>query len=158
MSVKFLSTILGPEMAAPILWAPSISAFFLQETSMSIKFLVLGGGGYFGLGGGVPILFLWARGFFGPTVPANQARKLRQKLRRKLRQQLRPRTAPHPKRKLRPKLRSCRNPLLTFSAFPAFWTSFQTYRRGIGVGVKGVTGRDAIVHKRRRNSSQKARQ
>ena len=27
------------------------------------------------------------------------------------------------------------------------------YRRGIGVGVKGVTGRDAIVHKRRRNSS-----
>ena len=33
---------------------------------MSIKFLVLGGGGYFGFGGGggVPILFLWARGFF----------------------------------------------------------------------------------------------
>ena len=31
-------------------------------------------------------------------------------------------------------------------------------RRGIGVGVKGVTGRDAIVHKRRRNSSQKATQ
>ena len=37
------------------------------------------------------------------------------------------------------------------------------YRRGIGVGVKGVTGRDAIVHtkgdaivrKRRRNSSHK---
>ena len=31
------------------------------------KFLVLGGGGYFGFGGGggkVPILFLWARGFF----------------------------------------------------------------------------------------------
>ena len=33
---------------------------------MSIKFLVLSGGGYFGFGGGggVPILFLWARGFF----------------------------------------------------------------------------------------------
>ena len=37
---------------------------------MSIKFLVLGGGGVFwvffwgGGGGGVPILFLWARGFF----------------------------------------------------------------------------------------------
>ena len=32
---------------------------------MSIKFLVLGGGGYFGFwGGGVPILFLWAGGFF----------------------------------------------------------------------------------------------
>ena len=32
------------------------------------------------------------------------------------------------------------------------------YRRGIGVRVQGVTGRDAIVHKRRRNSSQKATQ
>ena len=32
---------------------------------VSIKFLVLGGGGILGLGGGgVPILFLWARGFF----------------------------------------------------------------------------------------------
>ena len=32
---------------------------------MSIKFLILGGGilGFKG-GGGVPILFLWARGFF----------------------------------------------------------------------------------------------
>ena len=42
------------------------NAFFLQEKPMSIKFLVLGGGGYLGffLGGGVPILFLWARGFF----------------------------------------------------------------------------------------------
>ena len=33
-----------------------------------------------------------------------------------------------------------------------------SYRRGIGVGVKRVTGRDAIFHKRRRNSSQKATQ
>ena len=33
---------------------------------MSIKFLVLRGGGVLGFGGGgeVPILFLWARGFF----------------------------------------------------------------------------------------------
>ena len=33
---------------------------------MSIEFLVLGGGyfGFLGGGGGVPILFLWARGFF----------------------------------------------------------------------------------------------
>ena len=37
-------------MAAPILWAPRISVFFLQENSMSVKFLVLGG--YFGFGGG----------------------------------------------------------------------------------------------------------
>ena len=53
-------------MAVPILWAPGKNAFFLQEKPMSIKFLLLGGGGYFGFwgGGGVPILFLWARGFF----------------------------------------------------------------------------------------------
>ena len=35
----------GPEMAAPILWAPGILGFFLQEkTPMPIKFLPLGGG------------------------------------------------------------------------------------------------------------------
>ena len=37
------------------------------KTHAPIKFLVLGGGGVFwvwGGGGGVPILFLWARGFF----------------------------------------------------------------------------------------------
>ena len=39
MSVKFVSAILGPEMAAPILWTPG-------------KFLVLGGGGIFGFWGG----------------------------------------------------------------------------------------------------------
>ena len=43
------------------------NAFFLQEKAMSIKFLVLGGGGILGFfflgGGGVPILLLWARGF-----------------------------------------------------------------------------------------------
>ena len=67
VSVKFLSAILWPEMAAPILWAPGKHALFLQEKPMSIKFLVLGGGGVilgFFLGGGVPILFLWARGLF----------------------------------------------------------------------------------------------
>ena len=38
---------------------------FCRKKTMSIKFLVLGGGGIFGFweGGGVPILFLWARGF-----------------------------------------------------------------------------------------------
>ena len=68
MSVKFLSAILGPEMAAPILWTPGKNASVLQEKPMSIKSLVLaGGGGVFWVfwgGGGVPILFLWARGFF----------------------------------------------------------------------------------------------
>ena len=65
MSVKFVSAILGPEMAAPILWTPGKNASVLQEKATSIKFLVLGGGGIWGLGGGeVPILFLWAQGFF----------------------------------------------------------------------------------------------
>ena len=66
VSVKFVSAILGPEMAASILWAPGKMPSFCRETLMSIKFLVLGG--ILGLGGGrgVPILFLilWARGFF----------------------------------------------------------------------------------------------
>ena len=31
VSVKFVSAILGPEMAAPILWTPGKNAFFLQE-------------------------------------------------------------------------------------------------------------------------------
>ena len=46
-----------------ILWAPGIFAFFLQENLHVHK--IPGGGRYLGLfGGGVPILFLWARGFF----------------------------------------------------------------------------------------------
>ena len=66
VSIKFVSAILGPETAAPILWTPGKNAFFLQEKPVSIKFLVLRGGGILGLGGRgeVPILFLWARGFF----------------------------------------------------------------------------------------------
>ena len=40
------------------------NAFFLQEKPMSIKFLLLGGGIWGFGGGGVPILFLWAQGFF----------------------------------------------------------------------------------------------
>ena len=53
VSVKFLSAILGPEMAVPTFGRPA----FCKKTSMSIKFLVWGG--YFGLGGGVPILFIF---------------------------------------------------------------------------------------------------
>ena len=70
VSVKFLSAILGPEMGAPILWATGVFAFFLQESLHVHKIPRLGGGGgrgilgFFGGGGGVPILFLWARGFF----------------------------------------------------------------------------------------------
>ena len=52
-TVIFLPAILGPEMAAPILWAPGFFWFFLQEGSpMPIKFLVLGGVGVFLEGGG----------------------------------------------------------------------------------------------------------
>ena len=42
MSLIFLPAILGPKMAAPILWAPGIFAFFLQENLGG--FGVLGGG------------------------------------------------------------------------------------------------------------------
>ena len=65
VSVNFLSAILGPEMAAPILWAPGKMRSFLQEKTMSIQFLLLGGG-ISGLGGGgeCRFYFYWARGFF----------------------------------------------------------------------------------------------
>ena len=57
VSVKFVSAILGPEMGAPILWTPGKCVLSAGKT-MSVKFPFFGGGG------GVPILFLWARGFF----------------------------------------------------------------------------------------------
>ena len=58
VSVKFVSANLGPEMAAPILWAPGKMRSFSRKT------------GIWGLGGGeVPILFLWARGFSDLNVP-----------------------------------------------------------------------------------------
>ena len=65
MSVKFLSAILGPEMAAPILWTPGKNAFFLQEKPVSIKFLVLGGGVFwvFWGGGSADFIFMGARIF-----------------------------------------------------------------------------------------------
>ena len=54
-----------PAMAAPILWAPGIFAFFLQENLHAHKIPRFREGGAFGvLGGEVPILFLWALGFF----------------------------------------------------------------------------------------------
>ena len=64
--VKFVSAILGPEMAAPILWTPGKMRSFCRKTCVH-KIPRFGGGGGilgFGGGGGVPILFLWARGFF----------------------------------------------------------------------------------------------
>ena len=55
-----LSAILGPEMAAPILWAPGKNAFFLQEKPDYIKFLLLGGGGVGGGGGSADFIFMGA--------------------------------------------------------------------------------------------------
>ena len=55
MSAKFLSAILGPEMAAPILWTPGKNAVFLQENIHVHKIPRFGGGGGdfgFGFGGG----------------------------------------------------------------------------------------------------------
>ena len=47
VSVNFLSAILGPEMAAPILWAPGKMRSFCRKTSMPVKYF-----GFFGGGGG----------------------------------------------------------------------------------------------------------
>ena len=37
MSIKFLPVILGPEMAAPILWVPGIFEIFLLENPHAHK-------------------------------------------------------------------------------------------------------------------------
>ena len=52
MSVKLVSAILGPEMAAPILWAARISVFSLQENLHVHKIpRFMGGGDILGFGG-----------------------------------------------------------------------------------------------------------
>ena len=64
VSVKFVSAILGPEMAAPVLWTPEKMRSFCRKTYVN-KIPRFKGGGILGLRGGeVPILFLWARGSF----------------------------------------------------------------------------------------------
>ena len=66
-------------------------------------------------------------------------------------------------------LRSAGRLLRHFQTPVLYWINFRQKKknriqrriqlmRGIGVREKGVTGRDALVHKRRRNSSQKATQ
>ena len=52
VSVKFVSAILGPEMGCANFMDAWKNAFFLQKKTMSIKFLVLGGGGVFWVWGG----------------------------------------------------------------------------------------------------------
>ena len=64
MSVKYLSAFLGPEWVRQF-YGRLEKCVLSARKPVSIKFLVLGGGGILGfLGGGVPILFLWARRFF----------------------------------------------------------------------------------------------
>ena len=64
VSVKFVSAILGPEMAAPILWTPGKMRPFCRKNHVHKIPRFFGGAGFWVLGGGeVPILFLWARGF-----------------------------------------------------------------------------------------------
>ena len=66
VSVKFFSAILGPEMAAPILWTPGKNAFFLQENRHVHKISRFRGGGILGFGGGgrgVPSLFLFGTAY-----------------------------------------------------------------------------------------------
>ena len=53
MSVKFVSEILGPEMAAPILWTTGKMPSFCRKTLHVHKIPRFGGGGGdFGFGGG----------------------------------------------------------------------------------------------------------
>ena len=52
MSIKFPPVILGPEMAAPILWAPGILGFFLLENPHAHKIPPFRGGSWFFLEGG----------------------------------------------------------------------------------------------------------
>ena len=61
MSVKFVSAILGPEMAAPILWTPGKMRSFCRKTHVH-KIPRLGGGGWGG--GEVPIFFFMGARIF----------------------------------------------------------------------------------------------
>ena len=51
VSVKVMSAILGPEMAAPVLWTPGKMLSFCRKTYVH-KIPRFRGGGYFGFGGG----------------------------------------------------------------------------------------------------------
>ena len=75
VSVKFVSAILGPEMGAPILWTPGKMRSFCRKNHVR-KIPLLWGGGFGGGGGGVPILFLWARGFFCTSQPWGEAAEI----------------------------------------------------------------------------------
>ena len=65
---NFSPAILGLEMAVPILWAPGIFWFFLLETPLTIKFLVLGGAVGFLEGGWKCQFYFYGRSFFVQTI------------------------------------------------------------------------------------------
>ena len=70
VSIKFVSTILGPAMAAPILWAPGKNAFFFfcRKTYVH-KIPRFGGGGFWVLGGGGKCRFyFYGRGDFSDEL------------------------------------------------------------------------------------------
>ena len=64
MSVKFLSAILGPEMAAPILWTPGKMRPFCRKNHVH-KIPRFRGGGTLGFlgGGSADFIFMGARIF-----------------------------------------------------------------------------------------------
>ena len=66
VSVKFVSAILGPEMAAPILWTPGKNAFFLQE-KLHVRKIPPFWGGFWG-GGSADFIFMGARIFLKETT------------------------------------------------------------------------------------------
>ena len=57
-----LPAILGPEMAAPILWKPGIFAFFLQENPYAHTILRFRGGGIWVFLGGKCPFYFYGRG------------------------------------------------------------------------------------------------
>ena len=69
VSVKFASAIPGPEMAVPILWTPGKMRSFCRKKPMSIKFLLLGGGGIWGFFGGGSAYFIFVDARIFLTCP-----------------------------------------------------------------------------------------
>ena len=62
VSVKFVSAILGPEMAAPILWTPGKMRSFCRKNHVR-KIPPFKGGGVGGGGGSADFIFMGARIF-----------------------------------------------------------------------------------------------
>ena len=64
VSVKFVSAILGQKWLRQFYGRLEFLPSFCRKTSMSIKFLVLGGGGILGLGGGSADFIFLGAGIF----------------------------------------------------------------------------------------------